>query len=420
MTNYNSLLDYHKQIGLWNSDEKLSRHGYVLSPEKFVLDSQMQSQLQEIGKAVYQFQHDAISLARLVSSGNGDHAKGMMFKVLKESLNGFPFAISERIAPLCKVDLMVDSHGNFKIAEIDAYNPRGMAYSMFLNEMHKDLGNVKAENMLSGVLASDGFFRKSFQNFSNPMWIYSHRERYYEPILKIMNGFMKSKFDCSMELVSAVDFEKIRETQKCKYRNFLMIPWGMQQPEEQETKRFLLEKYFENEQSFIFPLTPWAGSKGLLGLVSKPYSYELENIVHECFSQLCSLRKFLPQTLLVSKRNKENLEDFLKENPECILKANFSSGMKGVWFKPDEIKTNLAKAVTQKNPAYTVQELINQKKFDFQAFDSSGGLYDGQWYIRLVIHVDDMGNVVDAVVTGRPEPDVHGAPDCIMLPCVLG
>jgi hypothetical protein len=41
------------------------------------------------------------------------------------------------------------------------------------------------------------------------------------------------------------------------------------------------------------------------------------------------------------------------------------------------------------------------------------------WYLRMTLQVDANGMVVDAEMTGRKTPDVHGAMDCIQIPCVF-
>ena len=156
MSLYDNFVSYHKQIGLWNSPENFKRYGYVLSPEVFTLNSKMQSQLTEIGLAVKAFQEGAKRLARYSfdKKETGKHTPSMLYRMFREALGGLPFVVSERNVPICKVDLMIDTQGNLKIAEIDAYNPRGIAYAMFLREMHNALGNFDGKKLMPGVFPS--------------------------------------------------------------------------------------------------------------------------------------------------------------------------------------------------------------------------------------------------------------------------
>ncbi len=413
MVSYKDFADYHKQIGLWNTPENFNRYGYVLSPEKFILTKDMQEQLHEIGQAVSSYQRGASILAQKLQQKKGlTHTESMIYRLFKDALSGLPFVVSDRINPLCKVDLMIDSSGKFKIAEIDAYNPRAIAYAIFLREMNLKLNNTPQDALLPGVFNT---LSKFWNSELEPTWVHAHRERYYEPILRHMNTIITNDYGYPMNTVSALNSNQVKSSSK-----FFMLPWGMQQKEEQETKRFLLEKYLQNENDFFCPLTPWMGTKGILGLVSSPYSNELKKIVNENFTDLTLLSKYLPETLLVHKEVGASVKNFTDKHPCHVLKANIASGMKGVWMKEDEIEVHLKEALTQRSPIHTLQECIDQKKFSFQAYNSKGEIFMDEWYVRMIIHVDTEGNVVDAEVTGRTEPDVHGAPDCIMFPCVLG
>ena len=134
------------------------------------------------------------------------------------------------------------------------------------------------------------------------------------------------------------------------------------------------------------------------------------------------IRQYIPPTTLVSKRNATEVASWVNGDRNVVLKGNVASGLKSVFFsadKKEEYVKNLLVATSMKQPSYIMQEEVQQKTFRLPYYKNNGTLEYADWYLRLIIHVDSSGQVVDAEITGRRTKDVHGAPDCIQLPCTI-
>ncbi|MGB0925322.1 MAG: hypothetical protein ACPGTS_01280, partial [Minisyncoccia bacterium] len=168
-------------------------------------------------------------------------------------------------------------------------------------------------------------------------------------------------------------------------------------------------------------MMPWLGSKAFMGIVSNPTQHQLlTDMVSNNFTRRDLVNKYIPKTIPVGKTTKDHVMNFYKDK-KTILKANVSSGMKDIYTSEHtEFEKILLQSCNTKNTNYILQEMVDQKTFTFNVFNAQTGKLEVQnHYLRITGYIGADGSVLDAEVTGRQSPDVHGAPDCIMVPCSI-
>lgn len=404
MKKFKELTEYHYDHGYWTPQNN-QNYEYVLCPEPFSLSFKLESELSLVGKVIGAY-HDAMEnifdYAESQKTKN-DRSASMISRILKQGCDGLPFGRSiGRKIPLTKVDLIIDKNENLKIAEIDSYNPRGIPFALFLRDIYKEY---------KSPFCNPIFILDSMTKNGNLTWVYSDVERYYERIFKQMQRIVRH--DMNLTLINASKADTFYDQE-----NILMIPTRMHKPKELSAKNRLLEMYTKNVLSFAYPMHPWISTKGALGIVSNPTEeLALEELLKSSFDKkdLEFLRILLPKTAILGKAL-ENTKSWCNGS-KFMLKKNVSSGLKGVWLA-DANHEKFREAVSQKNPSYIAQEFVDQKTYPISYYDQKGDVKSADWYLRLTTYVDQLGRVVDAEITGRRTPDVHGAPDCIMLPCI--
>lgn len=408
MKKFSELLEYHLDNGFWSSVND-TRYGYELSPVPFYLNSDLQNQLTDIGKVVANIQEGSKRLFKNVSQSNG-RTESSIRKIFEQAGGGLPMVVSEQKMPLTKVDLIIDVKSQIKIAEIDSYNPRGIVYALLLRDIFKEYSG-QFYSGCGAILSAEMEARET----TKLLWIYAMKERYY------LQGFLQfqrimNQYGKEIKVQSAASLKDVDMLS-------LMIPWGMNDPVEQLAKKMLIDKYMNNDSQFLFPLHPWMGTKGILGMLSNSCKNEaLESLAQYHFSDVDMIRQYIPPTTLISKRNATEVASWVNGDRNVVLKGNVASGLKSVFFsadKKEEYVKNLLVATSMKQPSYIMQEEVQQKTFRLPYYKNNGTLEYADWYLRLIIHVDSSGQVVDAEITGRRTKDVHGAPDCIQLPCTI-
>ena len=418
MKSYQEILEHHLRTGYF-SQEIGSKYHYVLSPKPFFCNSSMKKQIDEIGIAVASYLKGSECFLK-----DKDHCTNNMISSLRGSIisqTGFPVYEGNYRVPLCKVDVMIDTSNRLKIAEIDAYNPRGIAFAAFIKDAYKGYTDHSFFSGAEKTLAEEVLKKE----YSKLVWLYAHHERFYEVVFEQLKRIMFEKY--SIEIIP-YDTDMFLVSKHMDETMFTMIPWGMRTLKEvmvaQPTLVFLYE---QNPERFLYSPTPFLGNKALMGFVSNGgLNVEMEEFLMKYYGEknLSLLRKYIPETVLIGRRFRKDLEIFLKSRQASVLKANISSGLKGVWVYDsiDDLNMNskIQSFMQEKKPNYTLQEYIEQKKFLLESYSGKNNtLKEDDWYLRMTLQVDSNGVVVDAEITGRKTPDVHGAVDCIQIPCVF-
>lgn len=411
MKSYNELMDFHFETGYFKKSD--SRYRYELSPEPFFLTQNLKIQVDEIGCMVKYYLSGLRSLMKGIQESN-DHTKVLLRNSITNALCGLPYIETQKEIPVVKVDVMIDASGNLKVAEIDAYNPRGMIFAAFQRDVHQGSSLGTFFPGITNILLDE----LTKRNSDSLLWCYAHHERFYERAfsqLKRLLGREGIKITlCDMEISNT------KGLKDWKVAN--LVPWGMRFGNELYAKELLLSIYKDNEDSFLYPLVPWLGNKVGMGIVSNPTNNQnIESLVQEHFASIDSMRKYIPKTVLASKRISGDARSFLEGKETIVLKANVSSGMKGVWIHglSEGVPTMIGNTLKEKNCNYTLQECVDQKQFSLNSYDPiTEELKEDKWFLRMTIFVKANGEVADIVITGRRTPDVHGANDCIQMPCV--
>jgi hypothetical protein len=411
-TMYRILEEMHYELGFWDKDSPNEPYRYVLSPDAMRLDDNYQQQLQTIAAGVSACLKSLPMLQKLSENPNGDHSLGLASTLIRQGNNGFtPNYSDTRAMPMCKVDIMIDSNNTLQIAELDAYNPRGIAYIIMLRHIYQQCIDEQSQDFigmaehLKNVLPQDEM-----------SWIYADRERYYGRVINISNNLLYDKTGIRMHGIQS------SKTNGEVYLPKMILPFGMSNKDELSLRDTMMEQYLSNPKEFFFPAMPWVGSKGLLGLVSNPTSNSILNPLSESFEKdTFLLKNHLPETVLVGRKFQRDVLEFQNTHEEYVLKMNMASGMKGVWMPGNtNFENELTIAQQAKKASYVLQQFVDQKKHEFSYFDVQGELQvRDDWYVRLIAYISSDGQIIDAEVTARTEPDVHGALDCLQIPCIL-
>ena len=399
---YQDMVDHHIGHGYWSSAND-QRYGYILCPEPFFLERTLHEQLVAMGKTVATYVRGCKDVFMAAEQLAGrDRSASWVYSMCKQAAGGLPVMHDGRDIPITKVDCMIDQQGNIQIAEVDAYNPRGIPFALFLRDTFNDLQNPL--NKLSDTLVAEA-------QGKDLLWVHAHRERYYQAIFTQMKRIMAG-YGVTVSVADATSATVISD------QKIVMIPWGMDNSMELSVKAQLVAWYEKSPQRFIYPLLPWLGSKGLLAFASNGAGNQLiEAFINDHAPELKHIREFVPSSVLIGKQF-ACAEQWLSSREAFVLKKHVSSGLKGVWVV-DKANPEFATAKTLHRTAYCLQDYVQQKTFSLPYFADSSTVKTDDWYVRLTAYIAADGTLLDAEVTGRRSPDVHGALDCIQLPCVL-
>ncbi|XLQ19694.1 MAG: hypothetical protein ACKUBY_03820 [Candidatus Moraniibacteriota bacterium] len=368
------------ECGLWDTPEKRRRHNYILSPCAYLVTKQQQEQLLVIAKSVYAAIEtlDKV-LIEIAKNKPRDRYEQELFSLASRACNGLakPGVFSAGIPKVMKLDLMQTPKGDFKIAEVDAYNPRGLAFMAILDETVKNL-DLEQYSGLKG-------FAKMLRG-QRYEYIYSEKEFYYLPAFEVMQKLLVN-YGIDMPLVVESELET-RSPKKA-----VIIPDSLTRCSKDVRANLL------DECETFFPPKAYLGAKGFLPFLSNCDGME----------------NFIPKTQLVSKRHEVDIEG------ASILKATMSSGMKGILFSDldaEKFAKQLEQCSKAKKASWVLQKQVEQESLELKIFDNLGKIKMKKYYLRITAQITKDG-ILGLDITGRPDRIVHGAPDCIQLPAIL-
>jgi hypothetical protein len=391
---------YLVNCGYWGNDELRRRHAYVLSPAVFHLTHLQERDLDRLAKCTYaavkKLNNRLITVAQ--PGHHQTHEEGGFVKLGNNASRSLlqPRDKEERIPPVIKVDLIQNAKGQFFIAEVDVYNPRGFGYAALLEEsLHPGFGPFRYHGIV-GLL--DLFTQNEAGEDIEWHILVSEFERYYETSFRILaRSFLK--YDKRIRILREEDIAEKRACLSGTPAGLLAIPESLNT--HPKVREEMLSLYREQKLRTLYPPVAYLGSKAFL-----PFLRTCEGMA-----------EFLPPTVLVGKKRENVLP-----NPEIpwVLKAAVSSGMKGVFFSDldSEFAFTLDKARSQKNTSWILQEQVPQAPLPITVFNDDGSKVVKDYFLRITAYVSEDG-IIDAEVTGRQDRKVHGAPDCIQLPVVL-
>ncbi|MCH8986881.1 hypothetical protein IIA94_01795, partial [Patescibacteria group bacterium] len=351
-----------EESGYWKG-ERRHTHRYILSPDIVELE---RACFDELAPVI----HDCLSgfsvIAAIASTPVLQNGRtwGEIAKTITASFKGIPkfcdrFDVLKPmlIPSVIKVDLMMDSDGHFWIAEIDAYNPRGIAYAELIRATQRI--TTPDAKLLPGVvpLLVEEITRR-FGKVQHIVFLYSDIERWYLPSLE----FLRSRFaQYGIDLIVVNEIEV--EVQECN----LTIPNLKKAPylfmifptldKNLLLKEALAALYRAGEIDFIIPPKPFLSSKAMLALLSNTVQDpKMEAILrsHIKDDSLTKIRKYIPETILVRKSTINQCNE-MTERSQTVLKRTVSSGMKGVYFSSDPTFWEVYQRAGQSHGSFVLQ-----------------------------------------------------------------
>lgn len=405
-------LDSHlKGCGYWANDERRARYDYVLSPSVYVASAKQEDSLERMAKAAYLAVHELnLMLTKAAREKSLGKEQARFLQLGNAAARGLlrPQDGETRIPPMIKVDLVQDALGNYRIAEVDTYNPRGFGFAAMLEESLQSsmkLRRFPGMEQLCRILRTHGVS-------DDVPWfvVVSEFERFYRAPYEIFSSALKRRGIHFPSIEAGQLHRVLTDNSVVQMRaGVFSIPDTLFR-EDPSVRELLLQKYRDGSIKTVYPPVAYLGSKAFL-----PY-----------LRQCNGMQEFVPPTSLVGKHYVGDELDSYGGRRELVLKAAVSSGMKGVYFSDldgDEYVSALEKAREQRNPSWVLQEQVPQVPTNVVVFDEDGKRFTRSYYLRITAYISANG-VIDAEVTGRPAdaPDgrkVHGAKDCIQIPVVL-
>lgn len=384
-------------IGYWATDEHRARYRCTLSPSAYLLSQGEQDAMQLLARTTYAAVTDLNgSLCDIAAKKSpANHDEGRLLRLANCGSRALlrPSDGMRSIPPLMKLDLMLSEDGTFKIAEIDAYNARGLGFMALLEECLQGVPDIRRFPGLSGVLSALS------QAGAEREWtiVVSDYERFYDTPFRVFASAAgrrgtNVRVSCAPSSAEAARMERV-----------IIIPDTLDTSDGTAVRSALLARYREGSLATLYPPVAYLGSKAMLPYV-RAYP---------------GMREFIPRTRLVGRKTM-NLPHGVPSSP-TVLKAAISSGLKQVYFSDLDVESFSAayeSASALRTPSWILQEQVRQKSVPIVVFDEDGSRVERPYYLRITAYIGKDG-VIDAEVTGRPDPKVHGAPDCIQLPVIL-
>ncbi|KND47526.1 MAG: hypothetical protein AB199_03790 [Parcubacteria bacterium C7867-004] len=396
---------YLVQCGLWGTPERRIRHGYQLSPAAYVLSPGQQEYLNRLATTTYAAVEELSGrLCSYTAPGRHlTHAEAKLLKCARLAKRGLlaPEDGVPAIPPVIKVDLVQNPQGTFQIAEVDCYNPRGFGYAALLElSLPEDFRKPR----FPGLAGIEAQIRNTNPQIRRWYLLYSEFERYYGPSAYVFADALRAY---GMRVIPVSEADLANDTEHPLFSDpdvgVLVIPDTLDTYPSVRDR--LIKRYLEGSLATFFPPLAYLGSKAFLP--------ELR-----AFS---GMEEFIPATTLVGKKH-WGWRDRTDAGKPRIIKACVSSGLKRVLFSdldPKEFEQQLAQSAKSDGSSWILQEQVPQVPIPIVVFGDDGKRVTKDYYLRVTAYIGKDG-VVDAEVTGRPDRKVHGAPDCIQIPVLLG
>lgn len=318
-------------------------HAFVVDDKKpFLVDQKDLRLISRIGVLTY-------TLMRTVMEGmkkNSSRVSDVLFGGLDPDYQTLSMAHPERLPVLTRVDLMVDSNGKWKIAEIDPSNKHGLGIS---HAVRFESGAGERQKMLPLLVPyvtdnvtiilgqKDIFFRYELRYFAKKLAEYTGKKVFVVSEEDILRDELR---DGGLIL----DFPNCRN-QQCLQK--------------------LVQQFMERPTSFINPPRHHLGGKALMTLPYEHSDWLESNGMPK--AEVEELRMYLPPTFL----------------GPFVGKEVYSSGAKGVSFYGLENRS-------------IFQQYIKQYPFDM----------DGQKFVRLACFFVG-STLAEVLVTATTSLPVH-------------
>jgi len=401
--------------GLWDNGRQLT-HGFILSPDVYLLTKDKQKELKEIGLALYDClvglgKIAAMTVNPKITSGR---TWGMIKRVLRtgisQSYRDIQTLYSNFLPHICKVDFVEGTDGQFWIVEIDGYNKHGLGYSTLAARIAKVI-QPKAKTFPGVAKIISETVKKSKDKANQLVLLYANEERFYLPEFSILQEEL-TKQGINLSIASEDEF-KIKKD----FRLFIDLPFMSNT----KLRELLIQLYRNRKINFLIPPKPFFSSKAILALLKNDIQdKELEAILKSQIlsSSLEKTRKYIPETYLINKREKEDYWQKLSQSGQFIIKEAFSSGTKGMIFSDEPNFNQVLEKACHSGYSFILQRQIVDASNKFNYFNDQEEQKQDKWHSRLTVHFTPK-QVASMVITARRDKRVHGALDCLQLGVVL-
>lgn len=382
--------------GYWGTPDLRRRNAYVLSPCAYAISARQAGDLERLAKCTYSALRclsTRLSQLALEKSLTNDDARFLAMATRNTRGLLSPREIGGCVPPAVKVDLVQDASGRYFIAEVDAYNPRGFGYFALLDSTlpdafrSQDKSVGKLARLLRMVNGTEGVWHILVADF----------ERYYEPSFRILASALTAHgIECALVRESEVTKLCAMSSETAK---IICIPESLSGGT--PVRDMLVRSVADGRIATFYPPAAYLGSKAFL-----PY-----------LASCTGMEEFVPTCALVAKRLDPRAG--MNGSP-LVLKGVMSSGLKKVVFsdfEQERFDTLYAEARTTRNPQWILQKRVEQEAIPMKVFDRDGGIVENKYFLRITAYITESG-LLGAEVTGRTDPAVHGAPDCIQIPAI--
>lgn len=290
-------------------------------------------------------------------------------------------------ATITKVDLVMTPEG-FSIVEIEPGKVRGLGYGRMVREQASTAVGLGSEQGLSPII-----------NDKDTMVALSETDRFHIPELNVLGRFVgKLCIANQADLLSNTAPQAILASP-------LKAPSGKH-----------IESTLRQNVTVVSDRRPDLESKGALALVHNTgQDVRIEDRLHTAFTndELETIRKVSPQThhikLLSTEQRQELHDSILSGDTELFAKPTSDAGTRGM-VTPDNVdavSTLLAQKQAKSFVFQQAEQIVPQEMESIDVITGEPGI--DNMNIRVTIHVDRDGNIIEASVVGSPHEHLaHG------------
>jgi hypothetical protein len=272
----------------------------------------------------------------------------------------------KRNSLMTRIDFMIDTNDELRIAEIDPTNKHGLGFALLCRY---ETGHGENQKMLT-------LFSELIEPYNELVILIAKNDKFFqkdqEYFAKQLNAYTKKPVSILTEENSVEINEKVKNPLCC----FLDCPVF----ERTEVNKSLVDLFVEFPKRFLVPPKHWMGNKAIMSFVYEPAFLK---IISSFLSDedILLLQKYIPKTYTINPLSNK-----------FIVKKVLSSGAKGVFFNGN---------APTKDVIY--QEFIKQKKFILEG---------NEQHVRLAAHFVGV-KLAELTVTSSKNLPVHGGSESI-------
>lgn len=317
-----------------------------------------------------------------------------------------------------KVDLVRAKCGDFKIVEIEPGKSHGFGYTTLGRNLAT---GSKIGYGLESYITAVSAERNTALILSGSAEYYELEAEYFARQVRKAGGLFTILPQCNLmlredglyhsknlhqQIEQVIGIPRLQESNKGVYANVSALVSGIED--------LILNGRLIN----LTQKDDLLSEKAMLGIISNPQEDELlENLIERAFGKevLLVFRQYLPRTeaLDVSRRHLKAKDAIIAESDSYFVKVSRSSGAHGVVIPGD--KERQTAMIKPKNNVI-IQEKIEPAFHRFNNEDvKTGARGEGEFCMRYVLFVDNLGRIMDLALTASPGIIAHGGSKSILI-----